>query len=88
METVGGNRLTIKEVPRVPITIHTIKDKPTKRVDLGIMPMQQHDILLGWDAIFNTLNIQHDLTITTRKGDMIQQWSTPDTERVTPISWR
>ena len=76
METAGDNKITIKEwVPRVHLTIHTIKDKFIKSFDLGIMPMQQLDILLGRDSILNTLAIQSDLSITTRKGELIQQWS-------------
>ena len=89
METAGGNQRTIRQwVPSAPVTVHTIRDKFTKSVDLRIMPMQQHDILLGWDAILHTFSVQHDLSITTKRGDILQQWETPDAEKVTPISWR
>lgn len=88
LETAGGKKLCVNQwVPRLPITLHTLKDRVTKSNALRVMPMHQHDVLLGQDFMYNTLNIQHDLTITTRKGEMWQQWFTPDVETVTPISW-
>ena len=50
------------------------------------MPMHQHDVLLGRDFIYNTLNIHHDLSITTKKGEKLQQWSTPNIETVKPFN--